>query len=43
VAISQAAADAVGAGWKSVTIAAEPNDDALLALAASLCNKPDPK
>ena len=42
-AISAAASDAVGGGWKSVEIAAEPSDDALLALAARLCNKPDPE
>lgn len=43
VAISRAAADAIGHGWQSVEIAKQPNDDALLALAARLCNKPDPK
>jgi len=42
-AISQAAAEAAGAGWKSIDVAAEPTDDALLALAARLCNKPDPE
>ena len=42
-AISQAAADAAGAGWKTVAIADQPSDEALLALAARLCNKPDPK
>ena len=42
-AISQAAADAAGGGWKTVAIADQPSDDALLALAARLCNKPDPK
>jgi uroporphyrinogen-III synthase len=42
-AISQAAADAVGEGWWTVKTAAQPNDDALLALAESLCDKPDPK
>jgi len=42
-AISQAAADAAGAGWRTVAIADHPSDDALLALAARLCNKPDPK
>ncbi|MCL6683805.1 uroporphyrinogen-III synthase [Sphingomonas alba] len=40
-AISQAAADACGPGWQSVHIAAEPNDIALLALAASLCEGHD--
>jgi uroporphyrinogen-III synthase len=42
-AISPAAADAAGQGWKSIDIAEAPNDDALLALAASLCNNPHPK
>src|SRR5438270_3239600 len=42
-AISRAAADAVGDGWRTVVAAEEPTDDALLALAASLCNKPDPE
>ena len=42
-AISRAAADAAGAGWKTVAVADQPSDDALLALAARLCNKPDPK
>jgi len=37
-AISAAAAEAVGSGWKSVAIADRPSDDALLALAARLCN-----
>jgi uroporphyrinogen-III synthase len=41
-AISPAAADAVGGGWESVDAADVPNDDALLALAARLCNKPKP-
>jgi uroporphyrinogen-III synthase len=40
VAISAAAADAAGSGWESVTSAALPTDDALLALAARLCNNP---
>jgi uroporphyrinogen-III synthase len=40
-AISPAAADAAGGGWKSVAIAQRPTDDALLALAARLCNNPD--
>ena len=43
VAISQAAADAAGEGWKSVDIAERPSDDALLALAARLCNNSPPK
>jgi uroporphyrinogen-III synthase len=42
-AISAAAAEAVGEGWKEVAVADRPGDEALLALAASLCNKPDPK
>ena len=39
-AISPAAADAVGPGWNIVASAEMPNDDALLALAEELCNKP---
>jgi len=42
-AISAAAAEAVSDGWKEVAIADQPSDDALLALAARLCNNPDPK
>jgi uroporphyrinogen-III synthase len=42
-AISAAAAAAVGAGWDVVETATEPSDDALLALAARLCNKPTPE
>jgi len=42
-AISEAAAEAVGNGWAGNEVADQPNDDALLALAASLCDKPDPK
>ena len=42
-AISHAAAEAVGHNWKSVAVAQQPTDDALLALAARLCNKPDPE
>jgi uroporphyrinogen-III synthase len=42
-AISASAAEAVGEGWKEVAVADRPSDDALLALAASLCNKPDPE
>lgn len=37
-AISPAAADAAGSGWERVESAGEPSDDALLALAARLCN-----
>jgi uroporphyrinogen-III synthase len=39
-AISAAAADAAGSGWECVESAARPTDDALLALAARLCNNP---
>jgi uroporphyrinogen-III synthase len=42
-AISPAAADAVGRGWEAVEAAPVPNDDALLALAARLCDKPTPE
>jgi uroporphyrinogen-III synthase len=42
-AISPAAADAAGGGWEAVEAAPQPNDDALLALAARLCNKPPPE
>ena len=42
-AISAAAAEAVGDGWKKVAIAEQPSDEALLALAARLCNNSDPK
>ena len=38
IAISAAAADAVGRGWHSVAAAERPDDDALLALAERLCN-----
>lgn len=41
-AISPAAAEAVGVGWATVDSVAEPNDEALLALAARLCNNPRP-
>jgi hypothetical protein len=40
-AISAAAADAVGTGWKRVDAAAEPRDHALLELAAKLCHTAD--
>ena len=39
-AISAATAETAGAGWKSVDVAERPSDDALLALAERLCNKP---
>jgi uroporphyrinogen-III synthase len=42
-AISAAAAEAAGDGWKRITIADAPTDEALLALAAQLCNKPAPQ
>lgn len=42
-AISEAAAEAVGQGWRTVATAERPTDDALLALAASLCNNLQPK
>jgi uroporphyrinogen-III synthase len=38
IAISQAAAEAAGSGWKSIQAADQPTDEALLALAARLCN-----
>ncbi len=41
-AISQPASDAAGEGWRSVEVAEQPTDEALLALAARLCNKPRP-
>ena len=42
-AISAAAAEAAGTGWEVVEIAERPTDDALLALAARLCDKPPPE
>lgn len=42
-AISPHAAAAAGDGWGAVEAATEPTDDALLALAARLCNKPAAK
>jgi uroporphyrinogen-III synthase len=42
-AISDAAAKAAGHGWKQVAVADLASDEALLALAQSLCNKPDPE
>ena len=41
-AISAAAAEACGAGWQQVHTAPMPNDAALLALAARLCESPRP-
>jgi len=40
-AISDAAAAACGEGWEEISVASEPNDKSLLALAASLCHKSD--
>lgn len=37
--ISDAAAAACGEGWEEISVASEPNDNSLLALAASLCHK----
>lgn len=37
VAISQAAAETLGAGWRDVAIAERPRDEAMLELAAKLC------
>lgn len=42
-AISPEAARFAGAGWQQAASADEPGDEALLALAARLCNTPDPK
>jgi uroporphyrinogen-III synthase len=42
-AISEAAAEAAGTGWQAIEATKEPNDDALLALAARLCNNSPPK
>jgi len=42
-AISAAAAEAAGTGWQRIETAEAPNDEALLALAARLCNKPAPQ
>ncbi|CAN5205001.1 uroporphyrinogen-III synthase [soil metagenome] len=39
VTISRKVADAAGPGWQSVTTADEPQDAAMLALAAGLCEK----
>jgi uroporphyrinogen-III synthase len=41
-AISAAAADACGEGWERVEIAANPDDDSLLALASLLCHTSTP-
>ncbi|HET7281441.1 MAG TPA: uroporphyrinogen III synthase HEM4, partial [Sphingomicrobium sp.] len=42
-AISRAAAEELAGGWKSLDIADQPTDEALLALASRLCNNPHPK
>lgn len=42
-AISGRAAEAAGDGWERVEIACRPDDSQLLALAARLCDKPDPQ
>jgi len=42
-AISDATAEAAGAGWREIHVAPEPGDDALLALAARLCNTSPPQ
>jgi uroporphyrinogen-III synthase len=41
-AISSAAAEAVGSGWETVESADQPTEEALLALAARLCNTSSP-
>lgn len=38
IAISASVADASGSGWRTISTAAEPTDDAMLALAAVLCD-----
>lgn len=42
-AISDAAAEAAGDGWHAVEAADHPSEEALLALASRLCDKPEPK
>jgi len=42
-AVSGAAAVVVGTGWGEIQVAPEPSDDALLALAARLCNTSPPQ
>ncbi|HEV2595620.1 MAG TPA: uroporphyrinogen-III synthase [Sphingomicrobium sp.] len=42
-AISNVAADAAGPGWRSVGVADQPNESALLALAARLCKNAQPE
>ena len=38
IAISSTVAEATGTGWRSINVAAEPTDNAMLALAAMLCD-----
>ena len=38
--LSDAVAAAAGSGWKSISVAAKPIDDALLSIAARLCSHP---
>ena len=42
-AISAAAAEACGGGWQEIAVAEQPNDEAVLSLAASLCKHADPE
>lgn len=42
-ALSPSVARAAGDGWEACEAATTPDDEALLALAARLCDKPDPK
>jgi uroporphyrinogen-III synthase len=42
-AISTEAADAAGTGWEAIGTAEATTDDALLALAARLCNTSSPE
>jgi len=42
-AISQAAAEAAGRGWRALEVAEQASDDALLALATRLCNNSPPE
>ncbi len=41
IAISAATADAAGLGWAGIHVAATPQDSAMVAIAANLCQKPD--
>ena len=42
-AISAVAGQACGGGWQEIGVAEQPNDDAVLSLAASLCKRADPE